>query len=765
MHHRVMAVIGLVASIVLARVEHARAAAPDLTEAPRFVVPGAVEGVDRLSLAESIYDVEVSGVIAHARLEQTYVNEGPATLDAIYVFPMSTRAAITGLTMRIGAREIVARIEEREAAKAAFEAARAQGQTASLLEQERPNVFRMSVANVRPGEVVEVALDWVELLVPTEGFYELVVPAAVAPRYEAAVDVPWTLASEGPAFTDPDSLESPWDITVRVSGGVPLGWVDSPSHPIVAQVDDGEATVGLRDVVARGGRDFVLRWAPDGDEVEAGVLRFDDAQGASWFLALVEPPARVEPAERPAREVVFIVDVSGSMSGFPADTARHLVASVLAELGPRDRFTILTFAGGSDVYAPETVPATPAHERAALAFLASQDGGGGTELVPALDRAFALRASPGVARAFVVITDGFISVEAEAFERVRASLGKASLFTFGVGIGVNRHLVEGLARVGRGAPFIAEDAARASEVAEDFATYLGSPVSTGLALAADGVALADVEPASLPDLYASRPIAVVGKLAAGGRGGRLTLSGRTPAGAWSRTIDLARVPASPRHAAIRTLWARERVARLSDFDAKGANRAEVTRLGLAHGLMTAYTSFVAIDDGRPAAEVGVAAPTAADGGALGGFIGGGMGGGGAMLGVGGSGLGLMSIQGPGSIAGGGGGGAYEAAPVLRLTLGPVTAPHGDPGKIRAAYARRLGAVRHCIARDAGPTPWSGTLELGLDIAPDGTVARVAVAARGLAEAARACVERVFRRVRLPASARPVSAKLGIEVKP
>lgn len=569
------------------------------TLSPYFVVQGGEAATDAFPLKSTHVAVSVSGVIADVLVTQTYANEGTEPLHARYVFPASTRASVHGMRIRIGDQVVVAKIQERRRARTEFETARAEGRSATLLEQQRANVFTMSVANIMPRDRVEVELHYTELLIPTDGIYELVTPGVVGPRYAHRREgVPTAGREPGVPYQPTGSAPpSTFDISVTLSAGMHLQDITSPSHPVDVAWDTGDvATVRLADGAPFGGdRDFILRYRLAGDQIQSGLL-LHQGETENFFLLMVQPPERFRPGQIPPREYVFILDVSGSMDGFPLDTAKLLVSDLIRSLRPVDRFNVLLFAGGSRVMAPESLPATEESIATALRVIETQRGGGGTELIPALNRALSLPRQEGFSRSVVVITDGYVDADREVFELVRRNLGQTNFFSFGIGTSVNRLLVEGIARAGLGEPFVVTGAADAREAADRFRAYIESPLLTGIRVACSGLEIYDVEPPALPDLFAQRPIILFGKWR-GRPAGEIQVSGDTVAGEYRHTVRFTGAGAPGANGALRYLWARERVARLSDFGfgrTDPAVESEVTALGLGYSLLTKNTSFVAV---------------------------------------------------------------------------------------------------------------------------------------------------------------------------
>jgi Ca-activated chloride channel family protein len=569
---------------------------------PYFVVLSDDPEKDVLPLKSTRADVKIAGKVADVTVTQVYKNQGQKTLEAIYVFPGSTRAAVHALRMTVGDRVITAKIMERQKARQTYEDAKKAGQTTSLLEQQRPNVFQMNVANILPGDEVKVELKYLELLKAEDRVYEFVYPTVVGPRYSklpaaAAPDAekwvanPYLHQGQAPPYT--------FDMTVEVRGGVPLAKLSSPSHDVkIKYINPKVAQVTLQDDTG-GNRDFVLRYALAGDKIDAGLLLYP-GKDENFFLLVLEPPERVTAKTAVPREYIFVVDVSGSMNGYPLDTAKALMQDIITGLRPQDSMNVLLFAGGAAVLSESgSLPATEQNKQQALDFIKARHGGGGTNILPAMKQALALPRTEGTARIVVVATDGYVRVEPELFELIRQNLGKANLFPFGIGTSVNRFLIEGMARAGQGEPFVVLKPGEASKQAARFQLYVETPVLTGLKTTFQGFNAYEVEPPALPDLFALRPLTLLGKYR-GCPQGTMVITGKTAAGEFRREVKVEDSQASPDNDALKFLWARERIQRLSDYQrlARGKDKArikEITDLGLKYNLMTAYTSFVAVD--------------------------------------------------------------------------------------------------------------------------------------------------------------------------
>jgi len=572
----------------------------DATLSPYFWVKSEDPSLDQLPLKSTAVQAEIAGVIADVKVTQVYRNEGRKSLEAVYVFPASTRAAVYGMKMTIGQRVIQAKIREKAQARQEYEQARAEGRSASLLEQQRPNVFQMNVANILPGDEIRVELSYTELIVPVEGTYEFVYPTVVGPRYsntpvaqaapsEKWVANPYTKQGEAPLST--------FDIRVKLAAGMPIHRALCETHK-TAIVYNGASEVDVRlDATEhRGGnRDYILRYQLAGGQIQSGLLL---AKGSdeNFFLLQVQPPRAVKPAQIPPREFVFIMDVSGSMGGYPIETSKVLIKDLVSHLRPQDRFNILVFESGSAVWSPSGSKAgTEENLREALSFIGSKSGGGGTEIVSALRRALALPRTEGMSRTFVMATDGYISVEPAVLDVVRENLGGANMFAFGIGTSVNRHLIEGIAHAGMGEPFVITKPEEAAAQAERFRQYIASPVLTGVQVSFKGLQAYDVEPLHVPDVLADRPVICFGKWK-GEASGTVEVSGLSGDGAFHQTFQVSQARVMESSASLRNLWARHRIQLLGDYAGLGqGQQLAITELGLKYGLLTEYTSFVAID--------------------------------------------------------------------------------------------------------------------------------------------------------------------------
>lgn len=575
------------------------------TLSPYFVVVSSHPETDQLPLKETSVRSDIVGSIADVTVRQVYVNSGKHPIEAIYTFPMSTRAAVYGMKMTIGNRTITAKIEEKKKARADYEQAKQEGKRASLLEQSRPNVFTMNVSNIMVGDTIEVELRYTELLVPEKGTYSFVYPTVVGPRYSSKskdkagpdddfVSTPYTHQGESPSYS--------FGYELTIHSGIPIQDVSCTSHKMtVTNPDLKTAVVRLDPSETKGGnRDVIINYSLQGSQIESGVLLYE-GEDENFFLAMVQPPKRVLKENIPPREYIFIVDVSGSMWGFPMEITKNLMRNLIVNLNPSDKFNVVLFSSNLKVFKPKSVDANSMNIEEALEFIQSGNNWSGTEVLDALKKAYALPLpDEDMSRTFVIATDGYVDVEKECFEMIRNNSGSTNFFAFGIGSGVNRYLIEGMAHAGGGEPFIVTKEAEASKMAERFRQYINTPVLTRIKLNTGGFQAYDVEPVAVPDMMAERPILIYGKYR-GKAAGTVTLTGKVGRKPWRQTFDLSKVKADSANAALRYLWARERIKGL-DYLVSGyenendPNAKKILALGLKYNLMTNYTSFIAIDE-------------------------------------------------------------------------------------------------------------------------------------------------------------------------
>jgi Ca-activated chloride channel family protein len=577
--------------------------APSKTLSPYFLVESGDESPELFPLKRTTVEAVINGVIADVKVTQDYTNMGGRPINARYVFPASTRAAVHGMRMTIGEDVVVAQIKERQTAKQTFQTAKAAGKSASLLEQQRPNVFTMDVANIMPGKNVTIELHYSELLIPETGQYRFVYPTVAGPRYstvsEAVADDrdQWI---ENPYLTADQKPASQLHLAITLASGLPLQRVACATHATdVRWESEAQAHITLADSELHGGnRDFILKYRLSGDQIHSGLM-LHKGESENFFMLMVQPPERISQDAIPPREYIFIVDVSGSMHGFALDTAKTLIKELIGGLRPIDNFNVILFAGAAKVLAPACLPADPAHIAAALQHIDGAQGGGGTELHRAIKKGLALPRTSDRSRTMVVVTDGYIASEKEVFALVADNLNHSNLFAFGIGSSVNRYLIEGLANAGMGEPFVVTDPRSAGRAAKRFQDYIKAPLLTSINIDFGQFDAYDIEPQIVGDLFARRPLVICGKWR-GAPQGTVAMTGYTGRGEYEQQYMVSPHAVSPGSSrALPYLWARTRLSRLADFasrDQDETTRAAVTRLGLNYNLLTEYTSFVAVHE-------------------------------------------------------------------------------------------------------------------------------------------------------------------------
>ncbi|HNW69188.1 MAG TPA: TonB family protein [Bacteroidales bacterium] len=575
----------------------------DKTLSPYFFVKSEGSETEQLPLKATSADVNIAGVIADVTVKQVYVNSGKNVIEAIYIFPASTRAAVYSMKMKVGDRLITAKIQEKQKARQEYDQAKSEGKNASLLEQQRPNVFQMNVANIMPGDTISIEMCYTELLIPEQGVYEFVYPTVVGPRYsnkpEATastndkwVSNPYTHAGEKPDYS--------FNIGINLAAGMPIKDVRCPSHEMTINYENpASAMLKLKNTgTSEGNRDVIVQYRLADNKIESGLLLYKNVSpGENFFLAMVQPPPKPTVDQIPPREYIFIMDVSGSMNGYPIETSKKVLENLIKNLRSTDKFNVLLFAGCANMFMPQSVFATEENLKKALKMIDEQQGSGGTELLTALKKALSVEKQKGFSRTFVIATDGYVDVEKESFELIQNNLNKANFFAFGIGSSVNRFLIEGIAHAGMGESFIVTKQEEADAKAEKFRSYIQSPVLTDIKVTYEGFDVYDLEPSNVPDVLAERPVIIFGKWK-GNPTGKIKITGKSGKEDFEYVLDVSKAEASPSNRALKYLWARQKIRMLDDFN-NAANdpklTEQITGLGLKYNLLTNYTSFIAID--------------------------------------------------------------------------------------------------------------------------------------------------------------------------
>lgn len=559
---------------------------------------------------------EITGFLSRVTVTQNFENPFRERIEAVYTFPLPQNAAVDDMTMLVGDRVIKGKIKPREEAKAIYDAARQSGRTASLLEQERPNIFTQSVANIRPGEKVRITLSYVETLPYEGGTYSFVFPMVVGPRY-----MPGQPAGSQGGGWSPDTTRVPdasrispqvtpagtragHDITVEVSldAGLPIDALTAISHEVTTERPNSHrAVVKLKDLAVIPNKDFILKYDVAGRKVEDAVLTHRGDKGG-FFTMILQPPDSVTPAVVTPRELVFVVDTSGSMHGFPLDKSKEVMRLALTHMHPRDTFNLITFSGDTRILFPAPVPATAENIEQARQFLEGHRGGGGTEMMKAIRAALEPTASQEHLRVVAFFTDGYVGNDMEIIGAIQR-YSNARVFSFGIGNSVNRFLLDKMAEHGRGEVEYVTLKDDGSAAAKRFYERMRHPLLTDIAVEWNGLPVSEVYPHKVPDLFSAKPLILHGRYSNAAKG-TITLTGKAAGKPFRRTITVDLPASEPRHDVLATLWARTKVSELMARDYAGMQRGnpgddlrnQITKLGLDFRLMTQFTAFVAVEE-------------------------------------------------------------------------------------------------------------------------------------------------------------------------
>jgi len=558
---------------------------------------------------------EISGFLARVTVKQRFTNPSTEAIEAVYTFPLPDSAAVDRMTMHVGDRTVAGTIKRREEARAIYDAARNAGQVASLLDQERANIFTQSVANIMPGERVDIEISYVETLAYDDGSYSFVFPMVVGPRY-----IPGAPGGKQAGGWSPDTDQVPdasritppvavpgtragHDISLEVvlDAGVPIQNISSTLHDVdVQRTGPGSATVSLKDKATIPNRDFILTYDVAGAALSDAVLSHKDDRGG-FFTLILQPPARVASEDVAPRELVFVLDTSGSMSGFPLDKAKETMNLAFEALRPDDTFNLITFAGDTSILFPAPVKATPESLAKARAFLESREGGGGTEMMQAIRTALDPSDRQDHIRIVCFMTDGYVGNDMEIIAEVQKH-PNARVFSFGVGDSVNRFLLDRMAVEGRGEVEYVTLADDGSAAARRFHERVQNPLFTDISIDWNGLPVSDVAPARIPDVFSAKPIILTGRYDRAWKG-TIRISGKVAGRDVVREVAVDLPDRDDKHDVLASLWARRKVEDLMREDYAGAQNgtqradlaAEITKIGLDYSLMTQYTSFVAVE--------------------------------------------------------------------------------------------------------------------------------------------------------------------------
>jgi Ca-activated chloride channel family protein len=554
---------------------------------------------------------EIQGQVVSTSVTQRFENTFAERIEAVYLFPLPDDSAVDDMEMRIGDRVVSADIKKRAEAQATYARARDTGRRAALLEQQRPNMFTFSVANVDPGKAVEVRLHYFQIAHYDHGTYEMAFPMVVGPRF-TGIGTP-DAARITTSYTPPATRSGHTvGLAVHLDAGAEIESVESPAHQVtIARPSPSVAAVALKDQAEIPNRDFILRWRLDAKELKPAVFAHRPDAGKDGYLELLLEPRHGAPAsEIAAREIFFLLDTSGSMEGPPIATAVKAVRKALATLNPSDSFQIIDFADTASTFSPTPLANTPENVRRASEYLGNLNASGGTNQLVGIHAALAAPGDAQRLRYVVFMTDGYIGNESQVIGLVQREIGAARIFSFGVGSSVNRYLLDEVAIAGRGAAEYIRPGEDSAPIVERFYQRIGRPYLTDIQVDWGSFGVTEVQPAPLPDLSTFQPLVLFARYRGAGAG-TIEVRGRLGMRPFSKKISV-NLPAVDRNgSALSRLWAREKISTLSRRGHWQGETPEIvegiTTLGLEHRLVTRFTSFVAVDP-KSGAEANAKAP-------------------------------------------------------------------------------------------------------------------------------------------------------------
>ena len=623
-------VLAVLAVLAMASGAMAVGEAPKITQGTLRAVGPENKPLGDCPLEHTDVQVSVSGFVAYVQVTQKFANPFKDKIEAVYTFPLGVDAAVTDMTMKVGDRVIRGQIKPREEARQIYEQAKAKGHVASLLDQERPNIFTQWVANIEPGKRIDITISYTELLKYADGRYEFVFPMVVGPRYIPG-DTPSSPAKGGTGWgrdttavpdasritppVAPEGQRAGHDISVKVyvNAGMEIKLIESRQHEVATRwpgKGKQRAIVELAQKKTIPNKDFVLSYATVQEGIGDTILMHVDGKKGGFFTLILEPPKKIKPAEVRPRELVFVIDSSGSMSGFPIETAKEVMARCIRNLRPRDTLNLITFAGHTTQLWEEAVANTEANRDKALAFLKDLKGGGGTEMMKAIHACLGGRRDPERTRIVCFMTDAYVGNDMAIVNAVRNYADKAHVFSFGIGTSVNRYLLDNMARAGRGEVEYVLDAKQAPAAAKRFYDRIDAPVLGDVRLdwgeLGKYVDAEEVYPRHVPDLFSVKPLVIKGRFQPGAEDvkGTLTIRGVTSTGPFERRVPVTLPAAETANGVMMSQWARSKVDYLMDQDLLGAQsgkpdaaiKERIVGLGVTYRLLTQYTSFVAVEE-------------------------------------------------------------------------------------------------------------------------------------------------------------------------
>ena len=560
---------------------------------------------------------EITGFLSRVVVTQHFQNPLNEKLEAVYTFPLPHNAAVDDMTMIIGDRTIRGKILPREEAQAVYEGARARGQVAGLLDQERPNIFTQSVTNILPGNQIKITISYIETLKYESGAYEFVFPMVVGPRYiprmPISISQPMPFPADRNNMPDMSRLVPPTpaagersghdiSLDVALDAGLIIESLESKTHPVdIERPGPTRAHLRLQRSDTLPNKDFILRYDIAGKTIQDAMLTHRSAKGG-FFTLILQPPDHVGADDVTPKELVFVLDTSGSMAGFPIEKAKETMKLALDNLYPDDTFNLITFSGDTRILFEQPVRATKRNLRLAQEFLSATSGAGGTEMMGAIKAALEPSDRQSHVRIACFMTDGFVGNDMAIIDEIQKHKN-ARVFAFGIGSSVNRFLLDNMATAGRGEVEYVGLNDDGSAAAQRFHQRVRNPLLTDISIDWGDLPVTDIYPKRIPDLFGAKPLVLTGRYSAGASG-TIKLKGKTAGSDFTREIPVTLPETMALHDVLAPLWARARIDNLMSEDYMGAQlgrmrgdlMSTIVQLGMEFRLMTQFTSFVAVEE-------------------------------------------------------------------------------------------------------------------------------------------------------------------------
>ncbi len=573
----------------------------------------------RCPLKHTDVNAEVSGFVSRVTVKQQFHNPFNEKIEAVYTFPLPENAAVDDMTMKIGNRIIKGSIKKREEAQEIYNAAKSRGYVASLLDQERPNIFTQSVANIEPGQNIDIEIKYVNVLKYDSGSFTFSFPTVVGPRFipgtdfghsrmvtgRDPADVPDAARISPPIAPDGERAGHDISIALNINSPVSIDGISSKLHQVnVSRQGTKQARISLKPLDRIPNRDFVVTWDVASDEVRSGCLAHGDEKGGIFSLVLI-PPKRVTPQTVAPKEMVFVIDCSGSQSGRPIEKAKQTMNYILDHMNPNDTFQIISFNNTATVFAPEPELASAAMKARAHSFVDSLQAHGGTWMAPAVEAACSLPNSENRLRIVTFMTDGFVGNDFEIISMIKKYRATSRWFSFGTGNSVNRFLVDKIASEGGGEADYVLLNSSAEEAGKKFYDRISSPVLTDIKVQFSGIDVKEVFPKDLSDLWAQKPLCLTGRYLKPASG-KAVLTGFSGGKPYRQEVPISIAQKQPGNSVLTSIWARAKVDRLMSEDWLGMQsgqphpelKDEIIATALKYHIMTQFTSFVAVEEER-----------------------------------------------------------------------------------------------------------------------------------------------------------------------